>query len=394
MRHAVACRLLAGLCLASVAVHAPAADAPDFYARNADHLRDIPVHVVVLNADLRTQLPYGTSGYDPYLSSFLQSSINNTLATIPGLSMGQAVAAGAAGGLIAGAIIAAAEKEAAESVVEAAHATLQQAQCALPDGKELARALGEGASHAPWAGDAAPRSFVLDARQDVADVVDTKARRHVLAATYSMTPDFSTVITALKVDIHTDGIDGADRRWASKPVRTERLIVFSDQVQIAPKSAEDIEVAVALEKDRFAAGPASGLIAKANAGDVHARRRAAALVRAHERLLDEARAPNWTPAAAAARRSSIWAADGCQLLVASLNANNEELRRLVVDLYGAGLPVPGSTETEDARIDIMSPLATEEPGVRKTHALPGNVYLSRRGGDYATLMHLYTWYKP
>lgn len=394
MKHAVACRLLAGLCLSFAAVHARAADAPGFYAQNADHLRDIPIHIVALNADLRTQLPYGTSNYDPYLSGVLQNSINNALATVPGLSMGQAVAAGAAGGLIAGALIAAAEKEAAESAVEAAHATLQQAQCLLPGGQELARVLGEGASHAPWAGDAAPRTFVLGAKQDVDDVVDSKARRHVLAATYSMTPDFSTVITSLKVDLYSDGIEGADRRWASRPVRSERLIVFSDQVQIPAKTPEDIETEVALEKERFAAGPASALIAKANAGDLQARKNAAALVRTHERLLREARAPNWTPAAAAAKRSRVWAADGCQLLVASLNANNEELRRLVVDLYGAGLPVSEPLEAKQARIDIMSPLATEEPGVRKTHALPGNLYLSRRGGDYATLMHLYTWYRP
>ena len=97
---------------------------------------------------------------------------------------------------------------------------------------------------------------------------------------------------------------------------------------------------------------------------------------------------------AAARRASVWTADNCQLLAASLKTNNEELLGMVDGLYGATLPVAEPRGKKDAPINIMAPLDTEEPGVRKTLALPGHLDLSRRGGDYAALTHLYTWYKP
>lgn len=281
MKHASTGPLLAGLLIALAGAQAHANGTPGFYAENADHLRDVPVHVVVLNRELRTQLPYGSSTYDPYMSGLLQNSINNSIASVPGLSMGQAMAAGAAGGLIAAAIIAGAERQAAKSAVEPADAVLRQAQCVLPDGTELARMLGEGVAKAPWLGQAAPRTAVLDEKQDVEDVVDPRSRRHVLTATYSMTPDFSTLVTSLNVDTYTDAVEGADPRWASRPVRSERLVVFSDQIQIPAKSAEDIEAAVAQEKERFATGPAAALITAANAGDMRARKKAAILVSAH-----------------------------------------------------------------------------------------------------------------
>jgi hypothetical protein len=394
MKHLAAGRLLAGMCLSFASIQAQAADAPGFYAGNADQLHGVPIHVVVLNSELRTQLPYGASTYDPHLSSTLANSISSNLWGMPGMSFGEVVGVGVAGGLIAAAIISAAEKQAAKSLVEAAHATLQQARCDLPGGQDLARVITEAAANAPWTGEGVPRSAVLGAKQDVKDVVDSSTRRHVLVATYSMTPDFSTVISSLIVDTYADGFEDADRRWASRPLRSDRLLVFSDQVTIPDKSADDIETGVALEKERYAAGPAGALIAQANRGDTQARKRAAPLVREHDRRMREARAPGWTPAEAAARRSALWVADDCQLLASSLDANHEELRGLLTSLYGAGLPVAEPREKGDPPVNIMAALPSEEPGIRKTLALPDNVWLSRRGGDYATLLHLYTWYTP
>ena len=395
MRRDSTCRLLACLALALAPIHAQADDEAGFYAANAERLREIPTRVVVLHPELRTQLPYGVSSYDPHLSSTMASSISGNLAGMPGVSFGQAVGAGIAGGLIAGAIVSAVEKNAAESMVEDAHANLQQAGCALPDGGDLARVLAEGAAQAPWADGTAPSSFVLGEKQDVKDVVDTRAPRHVLVATYSMTPDFSTVVTSLMVDTYADGFEGSDeRRWASRPLRSDRLLVFSDQVALPDKGAGEVEAAVAAEKERYAAGPIAGLVARANAGDINARKKAATLMRDHERRMREARAPDWTPAQAAARRSALWTADDCRPLASALAANNEELGRLVAALYASALPVAGPRPKKAPPVDIMSPLATEEPGVRRTLALPDNFWLSRRGGDYAPLTHLYTWYTP
>lgn len=395
MKHDATCGLLACLALALAPIQAQADDDAGFYAANAERLREVPTHVVVLHPELRTQLPYGVSRYDPHLSSTMASSISSNLAGMPGVSFGQAVGAGIAGGLIAGAIVSAVEKNAAESMVEDAHANLQQAGCALPDGADLARTLAESAAQAPWAGGTVPPGVVLGEKQDVEDVVDARAPRHVLVATYSLTPDFSTVVTSLMVDTYADGFEGSDaRRWASRPLRSDRLLVFSDQVALPDKSAAEIEAAVAREEARYAAGPIADLVAKARTGDVHARKKAVALMREHERLMRAAQAPDWTPAQAAAHRSALWTADGCQPLATALAANNEELGRLLGALYASTLPVAEPRPKKAPPVDIMSPLPTEEAGVRRTLALPDNFWLSRRGGDYAPLAHLYTWYTP
>ena len=385
----------AGLLLSLAATNVQAAGEPGFYAEHADVLRNVPVHVVLLNEDLRTQLPFGTNTIDPQMTSMLlQNAINNSLATVPGLSMGEAIAAAGAGGLLAGAIIYGIEKETAESAVEPAHLILQQANCTLPDGHALASAVREGVSGAPWAAGVEPRTVSLGKKRNVDAVVNAGSERHVLSATYSMTPDFSTLVTSLKIDIYSSNVGEGDHKWASRPARTERLVVLSDQVRIDPKTQDDIDLAVRLEHERLASGPAKELIASANAGDYQARKQVAPMVRAHEARLREARMPDWTPAAAAAKRSQVWAASGCQLLVDALHANNREIGGMVADLYADRLPSLAPEEPKNIRINTMGPLADEEPGIRKTLSLPGNLHLSRRGGDHASLAHLYTWYKP
>ncbi|AUZ56311.1 hypothetical protein B1L07_15885 [Stenotrophomonas acidaminiphila] len=76
-----------------------AAEPAGFYVEHAQVLGGLQRHVVVLNEELRTQLPYGSSVHDPYLTQQLaQNAVANTLSTVPGASMGQMMAAGAAGG--------------------------------------------------------------------------------------------------------------------------------------------------------------------------------------------------------------------------------------------------------------------------------------------------------
>lgn len=395
MRSAVSCPFWAGVLLVLTTNAVQAAEPAGFYVEHAQVLGGLQRHVVVLNEELRTQLPYGSSVHDPYLTQQLaQNAVANTLSTVPAASMGQMMAAGAAGGLIAGAIIAAAMKEEAKSLVEPAHLSLQEAGCRLPGGQALASAVSESMAAAPWARGVSPQHVVLSGNSDIDDVVDTKTSRHVLSAAYSMAPDFSTVITSLKVDTYAPGIGDADRKWASRPARTDRLIVFSDQVSLAPKTPEDIEKALAREHERHASGPARELIAKANAGDIQARKAVVPLIKDHEKRLREAKLADWTPANAAVMRSRMWSSDGCRTLADALQANNAELGRLLADLYAGRLPVAAEVDPRDAQVDTMAPLPDEEPGIRKTLSLPGNLYLSRRGGDHAPLAHLYTWYKP
>jgi hypothetical protein len=238
-----------------------------------------------------------------------------------------------------------------------------------------------------------PKVVTLGPKQDVDDVVDRKSERRVLTGSSSITPDFSTVVTSLKIDVYSAAIEGADRRWETRPVRTDRLVVASDQVRIEPKTQDDIDALVKAENERFAAGPTQDLIAKANAGDRAARKKALKEQWRHDFRLKEARQTNWTPATAALKHAGIWVADDCSLLTGALRSNNAELERMLVALHDGSLPGQ-ELAGDEGKIDIMQPLPGEQDGVRMVNPLPGNTFLSRRGGDYASLAYLYTWYEP
>lgn len=390
MNYASSGLLAAGLSLCLSCAKATAAEQAVPYDPAASQaLRDIPVHLVLLNDELKVQLAYAYTSVDPSLLPYYN-------APVPGLSTGAGIAAGALGAALGEAIANAAQYERAEKAVVPGYGQLQAARCTLPAASGLADGLERGIRRSTWGATTPVQRLFLDEQQKLDKLVDQNQPRQVLLASYSMSPDFSTVITSVNLSVYSDVLAGAPKRWQARPAWSNLLIVFSEQVTAAPpKSEQDITDLVTAENERFARTPAAQLIAAANDGDPFSRKQALHLVKEHEQYLREARKKKWTPAMTAARNSRHWISNGCAPLSAALEANARELETLLERLYAGELPpaLPPKTTIKDMARRSLEPDPTPA-GTRKVTAELGNTYLSRRAGDVVVPYNLNTWYSP
>jgi len=350
-------------------------------------IREIPVHIVLLNDKLEAQIAYQYRTVDPI---FAQNAMNN----FPGAYTGAGIVAGALGMAIGDAIVNAGLREAAEKEVEAAYSHLQQAACRLPPSAALADTVERTVRASSWGSSVPVHKSLLDANKSLADVVDSKQERHVLTLSYSLTPDFATVITSLNENVYSPSIAGSPKRWQSRPAWSNQLLAFSEYMQVPDKSAKDIEDAVAAENARYASTGAAALISKANAGDIRARKKAVALVKTHERILSEARGEFWTTGQTAVWRSRNWTANECALLVQALERNRGELADMLTRLYDGTLPALAEEHSDpDSTLTVSVGIVPKE----KTRAVvqeSEGMYASRLAGDYSSTVYLYSWYLP
>lgn len=390
MNHAPSSLRIAVLSLCLFCCNALAAEQSVPYDPAAGHLlRDIPVQLVLLNDELKVQLAYANAGLDPAL---MPNYYDNP---VPGVPTGVGILAGALGASLGQAIANASLYEKAERAVLPAYSALQAAQCKLPEAASLSDGLERSIRSSTW-GTATPvNRLVVGPQQRLDKLLDTEQPRQVLLASYSMSPDFSTLITSVDLSVYSNVVAGGRKRWQTNPAWSNLLIVFSRQVALPPKLDQDIAELVSTENARFARTSAGKLISAANDGDAVARKKAHRLVSEHEQYLREAKKKKWTPAMTAARNSRYWIADGCAALAAAMESNARELEMLLAQLYAGELPpaLSGKTTLKEIAQRNMEPDPTP-PEHRRVTAELGNTYLSRFGQDRVVPFNLRSWYSP
>jgi len=371
----------AGVLLLLLSGAALAAEPTGHDASRVQSLSGLPVHIVMLNDHVRSQIAYA---YRSVASDAVtQQAIQNAMVNTPGLSAGQGIAAGALGGAIASAIINAQLQAAAKNQVEPADATMRASRCMVDYGQELGAALQRAVNTSTWGQAATVERHLVGPRQKVADVVDPDRERYVLTASYSISPDYSALVTTVNASAYSPRL-GQQKKWQRDPAWTDELVVVSDRILVPAKSPADIDAAVAAENSRYAQLGVPALIAKANAGDPDARTKAVKLMKEHKRALEEARETSWSPAFEAEQRARLWSADGCARLRATLASNTSETETLLGQLYRGELP---------ARISEVS---RELPALlpadaRQVRAEAIGIYRMARGDGEVPLAYRFSW---
>lgn len=358
---------------------AHAAEPDTYQVQAATPLAAVPVHIVAINDRLRAQIAYDYAQMQGVSQQAQMNAMN-----MPGVDP----LTGALGGAIGAAIANAAIREAAENDVEAAYATLLSRQCDLPMHEAYQASLARSVQQSPWGSSAPVHPHLLGPKDSIDGVVGKKGSRYVLSFAYSLTPDFSSVVTAVSALAYSDALPGAPKRWETKPAWTNVVYVVSDRLPLAAKTADDVTLAVASETERFQASPAPALIARANAGDTQARSKAAKLVREHERLMRDAKQDSWTPSQEAAARARLWVENDCARMKDVLQANVQDVETAMAQLFRGELPVPAA----DARPGSpLEPLAGEVDGERRVLPLGPGTHVARRGGDRVPLNYVRSW---
>jgi hypothetical protein len=375
---------------------APAAFAKDkpqagFDPEHASALATVPVEIVLLNDRLRTQYTYQFVSVDPSIAQQSLAAIGPGVPYSPG-----GVAAGAVGGAIASALINAEMEAQARRLVEPALGTLRLAQCELDVGDALAGSIDAAVKASPWGASAPVARHVLSGKKDtLREVIAENRARYVFAASYSMTPDFSAVITTINASAYADTLPGAPRNWQKKPAWSDQVVIVSDRLHPLARTADDVAREIAREEARYKASDVNRLIREANAGDSYARTEAKRMMDDHKRALKRANETEWVPASIADRRSEMWSADGCARLKAALDANHREVGVVLAKLFAGELgehllTEPMAAFVEPVQVAPASPADAPAPE-RKVYVAPGNLYISRETDDLIGLGYRFSW---
>ncbi|MBJ7574746.1 hypothetical protein [Luteimonas sp. MC1828] len=343
-------------------------------------LAGMAVHAVAAHDRLKSQITYGFIN----VGGTVVNATNNLYTSTPGLSYGSAAAAGLAGGLIASALINAEAKASAKRQVRDANAEFERAQCKLSNTDALLGAIERSVGGTPWGAGRSVQRHVLAPERSVDDLVPQDEPRYELVATYSMTPDYSALVTSVALAAYSAQLPGATTRWQKKPAWSNDLVVVSDVVPLAGKTPADIQAAISREATRYADSGVHKLIQAANGGDRTARRAASALLRTHQARMREARGTEWTPREAAAARARAWTADDCSLVRSALTQGATDIETLLNGLFDGSLPARAETGVTEV------PLRDDTD--RVVQALPDGQYVARAVDADAPLGWRYSWY--
>lgn len=338
------------------------------------------VHAIAAHDRPKSQITYGYID----VGATAASAANNLYMSTPGLSYGSAAVAGLAGGLIASALINAEAKASAHHQVRDADTEFERAQCKLSNTDALLGAIEHSVGGTPWGAGRSVQRHVLAPDHSVDDLVPQDAPRYELVATYSMTPDYSALVTSVTLAAYSAQLPGAPTRWQKKPVWSDDLVVVSDVVPLANKTPADVQAAISRETARYADSGVYKLIQAANAGDRSARRTASALLRTHKARMREAKGLEWTPREAAAARARVWTADDCSLVRSALAQGATDIETLLGRLFAGSLPARVETG------ETVVPLRDDTD--RVVQVRPGGQYVARAVGTNAPLAWRYSWY--
>lgn len=346
-------------------------------------LSGMAVHAVAAHDRLKSQITYGYIN----VGSTAANATNNLYASMPGLSYGSAAAAGLAGGLIASALINAEAKASARNQVADANTEFERAQCKLSNTDALLGAMERSVGGTPWGAGRSVNRHVLGPGHSVDDLVPQDEPRYELVATYSMTPDYSALVTSVALAAYSAQLPGATTRWQKKPAWSDDLVVVSDVVPLAAKTPADVQAAISREATRYADSGVYRLIHAANGGDREARRSASALLRTHQARMREAKGLEWTAREAAAARARAWTADDCSLVRSALTQGATDIETLLGRLFAGSLPARAETGATDVTV---VPLRDDTD--RVVRVLADGQYVASAVDADAPLGWRYSWY--
>lgn len=393
-------RLLTGalLCALFPALSVAAKEQRGLALADVEVAKTLPMQVIVAQPRLRPQIRYN------YVDT-MQAGVGagDGLYNNPGgMSYGQAMGVGLAGGLIAGAIINGAEKATAKRAVRDPYQLIVQAKCDLPLVDSHQALVADALQRAQWR-----------QQDDASRPTTAKAGpRYVFTLSTSFTPDFSALTTTIDAAGYAPDAGGKAGR---KPTWQDSLVVVSDGLWLAPKTQADIEQMVAAEQQRYAASGADALIDKVNAAASNAprqdRKRASLMANQHAQNMADAKDEGWSDASTAMRRAMLWSQGDCALLKKTLRSNLEHADGMIQALLLNSLPPRPETSSQPARpmaavvtkrpdpatlelpISVGVPEGTvvEEPvSVRVIEPTPGGVYVSRLSAENIPLGYRYT----
>lgn len=358
----------AALALAfATAASAANKDTAGYTAERAALATGLPVHIVALNTKVRPQM------------GFRYVDVSSATPQIygPGISPGQAIGAGIAGGLIASAIINGAMYAQAKDRARTAFTPIRQAGCDLRIDAPLQQAVGDALKRSAWGASATP---ILTATDDagLAKMVPKDQPRQVFAIGASLSPELTGLITTVDVSAYTP--DAGESSWQKKPAWRDQLIVVSDWLDLPVKTQADIDGMVEAEQARYQASGADALIKKVNAQGGSANRAdrkiAVDAMKLHKKNMDDARMPSWSPDTERLRRAGLWSENDCRRMHVAVDQAVGEVGRLLDALYAQQLP---------KRLGLKDNDETAEPLGRHIQSLPGGVYVSRADGGSITL---------
>lgn len=377
--------LAVALCLIASSTSAAWAARPKptgFDPARASALSALPVRVVLLNDTLRSQWAYGSYSVtgDIVGQTVINNTVNNMISS--GMPAGAAIGAGALGGALAGAIIDAQMRAQALSQVERADGLIAQRKCRIDVGSGLVKAVDRAVGSTPWGAASVLRHDRLDEGQKLDKLVaDTPERMQVLI-TYSMTPDYSNLVSTLNVASYASALKAEGAR-KGEPAWLDDLVIASDPMPLAAKTSADIEAATKAEDERYRTSGIAELVKAANGGDDAARKQAVTLMSNHRQYLREARKADWTPGEAAMQRAIAWSANDCAMLRTVAAQHAQEAESMLSRLFQGQLPA-----RSEAGARIPSPLEGTE---RVVESRGVGMYVMGRGGDTPTMSYRYSW---
>jgi hypothetical protein len=367
---------LGGLFLAA---HAPGVSAakpetPGYRSENASVVASLPIHVVVSTERLRPQIAFG--GVEtPYIH------VNYT--NYPNMSFGEGLAAGLAVNLLMSAAANAEASRNAQAFARAPYTMMQTAQCDLPFGQALGESIATRLRMTfP---NAQVQVHVLNKDQKLDDVVDERAPRYVFGVSPSLAPDFSALITTIDSEAYL--APAGKTQAEKKPAWRDSIIIVSDRFAVPEKTPTDIETMVAAEKARYEALNMGPTIKRLNQeGPINAnkleRKRVAAAISDHKQAMQEAQLPSWSPNTLVMRRAAMLSEQQCRQTQDMIAFSNAESARTIDLMLTDALPPRLAAKSTD--------VAKENDGERAIIAIPGGLFISRRGGDYVDLGYRYT----
>ncbi|MGH8060917.1 MAG: hypothetical protein ACREO7_02765 [Pseudoxanthomonas sp.] len=393
-------RLLTGalLCALLPAMSVDAKEQRGLRPEDGEVAKALPVRVVVLQPRLGPQIRYN---YIATADAGINAG-NNLFYNPGGMSYGQAMGMGLAGGLIAGAIINGAEKAAAKRAVRDPYQVISQARCDLPLVDSHQAMVASALQHAGWPA----------ATGNVGAATGKDIPRYVFTMSTSFAPDFSALMTTIDAAAYVPDAAGKTSRNATWQ---DSLVVVSDGLWLPAKTQSDIERMVAAEKERYDASGADELIDKANKAGANAsrkeRQRALLVVSRHAENMADAKSEGWSNTGTAMRRAMLWSENDCALLEKTLKSNLEHADGMIQALLRHSLPTPGgasplqplpaqgvqiaSTRTNpdviaETEVSVGVPEGTSEaePSAAPTRvieAVPGGIYVSRLSMENITL---------
>lgn len=393
-------RLLTGalLCALLPAMSVDAKEQRGLRPEDGEVAKALPVRVVVLQPRLGPQIRY-----DYIATADAGINAGNNLYYNPGgVSYGQAMGMGLAGGLIAGVIINGAEKAAAKQAVRDPYQVISQAKCNLPLVDSHQAMVASALQHAGW----------QEAEDSLGKAVAKDKPRYVFTLSTSFAPDFSALMTTVDTAAYVPDAAGKTSRNAAWQ---DSLVVVSDGLWLPAKTQSDIERMVAAEKERYDASGADELIDKANKAGANAsrkeRQRALLTVSQHAENMADAKNEGWSETGTAMRRAMLWSENDCALLEKTLKSNLEHADGMIQALLRHSLPTPddtspvqplpaqgaqiASTRTNpdviaETEVSVGVPEGTAEAELSTTptrviEAVPGGIYVSRLSMENITL---------